>query len=93
MHTSNTTDRPLLAGLPAKYRSRVLTGISVDIPLLKVVGVIPDDAQPPSGAPPLKHGYWRRRSAAMSFAPRKSPDRSPATKPVCVPEASSGYIE
>ncbi|KAI9183850.1 hypothetical protein H9P43_002902 [Blastocladiella emersonii ATCC 22665] len=52
-------DHPVLAGLPAKYRSRVLASISVDIPLAKVVSIIDDDA--PSA---LRPGYWQRRSAA-----------------------------
>ncbi|ORZ40203.1 hypothetical protein BCR44DRAFT_1482098 [Catenaria anguillulae PL171] len=55
-------ERPILKGLPPKYRAKVLAAVSVDIPLAKIVTVIDDD--PPHHAGALRAGYWQRRSAA-----------------------------
>ncbi|KNE59816.1 hypothetical protein AMAG_05273 [Allomyces macrogynus ATCC 38327] len=57
----NFETRPILDGLPRKYRARVLSSISVDLPLPKIVSLIPDDAEERGLNSP---GYWRRRTAA-----------------------------
>ncbi|KAI8815348.1 hypothetical protein BJ742DRAFT_670594 [Cladochytrium replicatum] len=49
----NFEQRPILRGIPQKYRERVLSSISVDLPLPIAGPLIPDD-----------ESYWRRRAAA-----------------------------
>ncbi|TPX69387.1 hypothetical protein SpCBS45565_g02479 [Spizellomyces sp. 'palustris'] len=49
---ANFEKRPVLSGIPAKYRERLLSSISVDLPLVITAPLIPDDT------------YWKRKAVA-----------------------------
>ncbi len=44
------SDNPILNGLPQKYRTRIISSISTDLPFEKAIFLIPDDS------------YWERKS-------------------------------